>query len=283
MSTQHEITNNTSRRRLGGNPFVPAGLFLALLCQTAAAQQFQLQVGVDPHGRRTSSLALAPTSAAGGAAIPGVTVTRKLPGGQTIQKQAPFSPGAQNTAGSNATQYKSFTSPGASNTSSQGWQTAGAWGSSNPSPSPWASTSPGWSSTPSHGAGWGTTSSSSFSSKLPPTTHAAPVTPPPAPTLAWGTPGSLIVIRMPKSEVLPCGYALQDGSRAWNYVMQPGQAQRFEQDRDWTIVFHRGRGFGERSYTLPAGEYEFRQTPHGWDLFALGGLAQTWDGPAPPQ
>lgn len=79
--------------------------------------------------------------------------------------------------------------------------------------------------------------------------------------------GGTIRIRMPDWESAGCSYVLQDDAQAWSYVMRPGKSQSFPHDRAWAITFDRGGGLGTKSYRLEPGQYVFRQTTQGWQLF----------------
>ncbi|MCA9055555.1 MAG: hypothetical protein KDA75_17055 [Planctomycetaceae bacterium] len=89
---------------------------------------------------------------------------------------------------------------------------------------------------------------------------------------------------MPSSGVRACGYILKDDSKSWNYVLKPGQSQEFPLDRQWTILFDRGDGFGEQSYQLQSGNFEFHPTQRGWELFSnpAATTAATAPGAPPP-
>jgi hypothetical protein len=52
-----------------------------------------------------------------------------------------------------------------------------------------------------------------------------------------------------------------------HYVMEPGMAQRLENDRKWVVEFDRGGGFGPATYTLEPGTYHFTPTDLGWQLY----------------
>jgi hypothetical protein len=52
-----------------------------------------------------------------------------------------------------------------------------------------------------------------------------------------------------------------------HYVMEPGMAQRLENDRKWIVDFDRGQGLGPADYTLEAGTYHFTPTDLGWQLY----------------
>lgn len=52
-----------------------------------------------------------------------------------------------------------------------------------------------------------------------------------------------------------------------HYVMEPGMAQRLENDRPWTVDFDRGQSFGPATYSLEPGTYHFTPSDQGWQLF----------------
>lgn len=50
------------------------------------------------------------------------------------------------------------------------------------------------------------------------------------------------------------------------YSMRTGQAQKFPNDRLWTIEFDRGGDFGTARYSLSPGTFKFKLTDRGWEL-----------------
>jgi len=52
-----------------------------------------------------------------------------------------------------------------------------------------------------------------------------------------------------------------------DYTMLPGQSQTFHEDRQWVIRFDRGGDFGSGEYFLSPGNYEFRKSSRGWELY----------------
>jgi hypothetical protein len=67
----------------------------------------------------------------------------------------------------------------------------------------------------------------------------------------------------------------------FEYDMQPGFAQTFENDRTWTIEFESNSPRGTIRYRLSTGHYQFRLTRDGWDLFTVGDEAELPPAPEP--
>lgn len=63
-----------------------------------------------------------------------------------------------------------------------------------------------------------------------------------------------------------------------SYTMRTGQAQRFANDRMWTIEFDRGGDFGTARYSLSPGTFKFKLTDRGWELVRA---ASSLPAPAP--
>lgn len=74
-----------------------------------------------------------------------------------------------------------------------------------------------------------------------------------------------ILLRSPPDAPGSVGYGIND---RWVYTMQPGEKQKLEAGREWTIEFHRGIDGAEPArYALDPGIYEFHYSPEsGWDL-----------------
>lgn len=51
------------------------------------------------------------------------------------------------------------------------------------------------------------------------------------------------------------------------FQMEPGYRQELPGGRAWTATFDRGGSFGQASYSLSDGTYEFRATDQGWELY----------------
>ncbi len=84
---------------------------------------------------------------------------------------------------------------------------------------------------------------------------------PPVPKRDGGT----IRLVNPKQSPGPVAYRLN----GFPYDMKPAFAQSIEDDREWTIEFPSEGKQGTIRYRLKAGEYEFRMTDGGWDLFSV--------------
>jgi hypothetical protein len=50
------------------------------------------------------------------------------------------------------------------------------------------------------------------------------------------------------------------------HKLGPGERHKIGRDQNWVIEFHRGGDFGEATYELSAGTYEFRVGDSGWEL-----------------
>jgi hypothetical protein len=88
---------------------------------------------------------------------------------------------------------------------------------------------------------------------------------PPAPQIAYSN--LPIGISMPYGESGLCSYSLSSGGQSWNYTISSGRSQTFNEDRAWQITFDRGNGLGTSTYALRPGEYRFRQSSRGWELY----------------
>jgi hypothetical protein len=234
---------------------VVCGLF-AGYTTSADAQVMRRSLTVDAQGRMASSISIAPQS----------SHQPKPPCGET-----PFSPGPQIS-------NHSFTSPGAQNLPGSNW---------SESRTAWTQPQPNWGSSWSH-----LPTQVAEPARVVPThsilTPAGMVTAsrPAASTLSnlplprslLQSTGNLITIAMPEFEQGDCPYVLRDEQNSWNYVIRPGKQQQFPEDRVWAIEFHAGNA-GSVGYRLEAGQYEFRRTTDGWNLFrvnspsSLGSLA----------
>ena len=51
------------------------------------------------------------------------------------------------------------------------------------------------------------------------------------------------------------------------FTAKPGDRINLRGDRRWIIGFERGDGHGERRYSLPPGDYTFKPSRTGWNLF----------------
>jgi hypothetical protein len=74
--------------------------------------------------------------------------------------------------------------------------------------------------------------------------------------------GGPIVISNPADS----GQALSYLLNGYEYTIQPGHEQKFNEDRDWSISFGSGGSLGNVQYTLHEGNYQFSSTKEGWDL-----------------
>ncbi|HUE69560.1 MAG TPA: hypothetical protein VMP01_01620 [Pirellulaceae bacterium] len=74
-----------------------------------------------------------------------------------------------------------------------------------------------------------------------------------------------ILIKSPPDAPGDVGYGIND---KWVYTIEPGQKQKLEAGRQWTIEFNRGiDGAQAARYTLDAGIYEFHFSDDaGWEL-----------------
>lgn len=67
------------------------------------------------------------------------------------------------------------------------------------------------------------------------------------------------------------------------YSMDSGQSQKLASKGAWVITFNRGGGFGDASYTLTEGSYEFKVGDQGWDVQRKAeALEVATPPPAPP-
>ena len=66
------------------------------------------------------------------------------------------------------------------------------------------------------------------------------------------------------------------------YTIQPGYSQEFVEDRDWVIDFSRGPSLGEARYGLHGGNYMFRATGNGWELFNVPAVTPSSGAPVNP-
>lgn len=88
----------------------------------------------------------------------------------------------------------------------------------------------------------------------------------------------MIKLASPKTASGPLTYSLNDRV----YTIQPGYAQSFPDDRDWTIRFKRGgEGSEIAQYPLRAGTYTFALGTNGWELQS-GAPTNTIDLPPAP-
>ena len=78
-------------------------------------------------------------------------------------------------------------------------------------------------------------------------------------TPAVDVPQNLVLVNPSEVEI---GY-LVDGEV---YGLGPGERHEIGSDQKWAIEFHRGGDFGEATYELSAGTYEFRVGDSGWEL-----------------
>ena len=87
-----------------------------------------------------------------------------------------------------------------------------------------------------------------------------------------------ILIRSPQDAPGDVGYGVND---RWIYTIKPGQKQKLDAGRQWTIEFHRGiEGTEPARYALDPGIYEFHFSEEsGWDLSRVGENVL----PPPPQ
>lgn len=170
---------------------------------------------------------------------------------------APFTPGVQNnTTWNNGSNW---------NTGNSGNWNQGNWNSGSQH---WQHQQPTWQSQPQR---W-----SYNQRQYQPTQTSYPT----APAVSYS--GDPILISMPAEQPGMCSYILTSGDSSWNYTIAPGKKQSFVEDRSWKITFDRGNGYGEQSYRLAPGQYLFRQSDRGWELYHTP-LAPTVDvGGAPP-
>lgn len=84
--------------------------------------------------------------------------------------------------------------------------------------------------------------------------------------------GGVVVLMNPATNSDSIEYML-NGEQ---FVMRPGQSQRFAYDRDWIVDFDRGDGRNFAQYGLKSATYKFKPTANGWELFE-----QAESGPAP--
>ena len=75
--------------------------------------------------------------------------------------------------------------------------------------------------------------------------------------------GGVVVLMNPATNPDSVEYLL-NGEQ---FVMRPGQSQRFAHDRDWIIDFDRGDGSNFARYGLKSATYKFKPTANGWELF----------------
>ncbi len=263
--------------RLFRSGTVVLGLLLAGLTGEASAQGGRRHVSTNAHGHMASSV-----SRNEGPSRPS----------QTPRSFSPTTPGTQN--------YNAiFATPGTNNTGSSGWGGSTAW---NQPSNPWQGG--GWGGPPDlgrqpvpqsrlqpqfqrefqtfpqperHLPSW------ESSTPTPRLVERWPSDVPSTPSRVATLSGGQIRLRMPEWETRACSYFLIDPDNAWNYTMQPGKSQTFPLDRSWTIRFDRGQGHGVQSYRLQPGEYEFRQSARGWELYNRTVAASLAAGPAAPR
>lgn len=73
-----------------------------------------------------------------------------------------------------------------------------------------------------------------------------------------------IALHLPREASGPVKFVLNDAT----FTIEPGQTIRFESALRPVIAFHSAEGLAPTKYSLPAGDYVFRQTATGWELYA---------------
>jgi hypothetical protein len=96
-----------------------------------------------------------------------------------------------------------------------------------------------------------------------------------------GQPGDIVILN-PADNTNAMNYSLN----GHNFTIQPGQSQRFANDRRWVIEFNRGgqdQAAGAR-YTLSPGQFKFKPMDSGWELVRAAdqGAAQSIQTAKPP-
>jgi hypothetical protein len=90
--------------------------------------------------------------------------------------------------------------------------------------------------------------------------------------------GRITIVNLAESEAA-VAYRLN----GFAFEMQPAFAQTFENDRTWTIEFPSKGSRGTIRYRLTAGDYQFRLTDDGWDLFKRKPITDQPVAPPPPR
>ncbi len=87
-----------------------------------------------------------------------------------------------------------------------------------------------------------------------------------------------IELLVPKGELGICSYQLlTPAGRAYDYVITPGQKQKFSNTTQWKIRYDQGQAQGVKTYDLRGGKsYELRKNDAGlWQLYMKILIAQT--------
>jgi len=119
----------------------------------------------------------------------------------------------------------------------------------------------GWSGGYGHSGGYGGSyHNHSYHSHSYPSYAQPSYTPPAAPSQP-------VVISMPATETGTCSYTLSSGSASYDYSITPGGSQQINSG-SWQVTYDNGSG--PVTYGLYGGEYRFRETAGGWQLYRTG-------------